>query len=157
MQNRVRETERERKKVMPEKNLETLLANINPDLSPTEYLFCALPKGDKRALDYALNPDSDFEPIATFREKEGLTLVVEAARATAAGLSGNGPWSLITCTINSDLNAVGFLAAMASALAERGISVNAFSAYYHDHLFVPSDRAQEALAILKGDFEESGS
>lgn len=142
---------------MPEKNLKTLLANINPQMAPTEYLFCTLPEGDKKALDIALNPDSDLYPIATFREKEALTLVVEAARAAASGLTGNGPWSLITCTINSDLNAVGFLAAMASALAERGISVNAFSAYYHDHLFVPADRAEEALAILKGDFEESGS
>lgn len=140
---------------MPEKNLKKLLANINPELAPGEYQFCTLTGGEKNGQVYGAYPDLD--PIATFREKEALTLVVEAARAAKAGLSGNGPWSLISCTINSDLNAVGFLAAMATALAERGISVNAFSAYYHDHLFVPTDRADEALAILKGDFSESGN
>lgn len=142
---------------MPEKNLKKLLANINPELASEEYLFCTVTGDDKNVLNSGMTPDPELEPIATFREKEALTLVVEAGRAAKAGLTGNGPWSLITCTINSDLNAVGFLAAMASALAERGISVNAFSAYYHDHLFVPADRAEEALAILKGDFSESGS
>jgi len=45
---------------------------------------------------------------------------------------------------------VGFLAAVTSRLTEAGISVNAISAFYHDHLFVPADRADEAMAILQG-------
>ncbi len=35
-----------------------------------------------------------------------------------------------------------------SRLASRGISVNPGSAYFHDHLFVPSARAGEALEVL---------
>ena len=37
-----------------------------------------------------------------------------------------------------------------ASLAEAGISVNAVSAFYHDHLFVPEHRADEALALLHG-------
>jgi hypothetical protein len=33
-------------------------------------------------------------------------------------------------------------------LADAGISVNAVSAFYHDHLFVPDHRAEEALCLL---------
>ena len=39
---------------------------------------------------------------------------------------------------------------MTATLARHEISVNAVSAYYHDHLFVPTDRAAEALALLRG-------
>jgi uncharacterized protein len=52
-------------------------------------------------------------------------------------------------TVHSSLNAVGFLAAVTTQLAEAGISLNAVSAFYHDHLFVPHDRADEALALLQ--------
>jgi hypothetical protein len=54
---------------------------------------------------------------------------------------------MITLTVHSSLEAVGFLAA--GRLAEAGISVNAVSAYYHDHLFVAEHRADEALRLLQ--------
>jgi hypothetical protein len=44
---------------------------------------------------------------------------------------------------------VGFLAAITARLAEAGISVNAVSAFHHDHLFVPADRGDEAMAALR--------
>jgi uncharacterized protein len=56
---------------------------------------------------------------------------------------------LITLTVHSSLDAVGFLAAITVRLAEAGISVNAVSAFYHDHLFVPDHRADQALSILR--------
>ncbi|HUI76634.1 MAG TPA: ACT domain-containing protein [Bryobacteraceae bacterium] len=46
-------------------------------------------------------------------------------------------------------DAVGLLARITAQLAEHGISVNAVSAYYHDHLFIPEDRAEEAVGLLK--------
>jgi hypothetical protein len=44
---------------------------------------------------------------------------------------------------------VGFLAAITASLAEAGISVNAVSAFYHDHLFVPVERAEDAKLLLQ--------
>ena len=59
-----------------------------------------------------------------------------------------GPFALISLTVHSDLHAVGLLAKITNALAKEGISVNAFSAYYHDHLFVPFARKDDAMAAL---------
>lgn len=56
---------------------------------------------------------------------------------------------MITLTVHSSLEAVGFLAAVTGRLTEAGISVNAVSAFYHDHLFVPEHRAGEALHHLQ--------
>jgi hypothetical protein len=38
---------------------------------------------------------------------------------------------------------------VASALAEAGIACNMVAALNHDHVFVPADRAEEALTILR--------
>jgi len=36
-----------------------------------------------------------------------------------------------------------------SLLAERGITTNVIAGFYHDHMFVPSDRIDEAMEALK--------
>lgn len=55
---------------------------------------------------------------------------------------------MITLSIHSSLDAVGFIAAVAGKLAQHGISVNPISAYYHDDLFVPSETADRAMKVL---------
>ena len=47
------------------------------------------------------------------------------------------------------LHAVGLTAAVASCLAEQGISANVLAAYYHDHVFVPHDQAEDAMHALQ--------
>jgi uncharacterized protein len=37
-----------------------------------------------------------------------------------------------------------------SALADLGIACNVLVGYHHDHLLVPFDRAEEAVAALEG-------
>ena len=49
----------------------------------------------------------------------------------------------------SSLGAVGLTAAFSVALADAGISCNVIAGYYHDHLLVPHDRADEAVAVLR--------
>jgi uncharacterized protein len=120
-----------------ETDLETLLAALEPRLQPDEFVFCSVPEvmGD---------------PICVFREVEGLTLILRRGEAERLGLEFTYPCRMITLAVHSSLEAVGLLARITALLAERGISVNAVSAYHHDHLFVPADRAEEALAALCG-------
>lgn len=61
----------------------------------------------------------------------------------------------ITLTVHSDLQAVGFTAAFAGALGRAGISCNVVAGAFHDHIFVPVEQAQEALAALKALQRES--
>ncbi len=89
--------------------------------------------------------ENHFEAaIMTFREREGWTGIVPASRAAATP-----QWAWLELAIHSDLEAVGFLAAITTALADKGIACNAVSAVYHDHLFVPYDRADDAIDVLR--------
>jgi len=100
-----------------------------------------------------LNMPGDSIPVATrpvmiFREAEGLTAIVTREEAAAAGLGGAFPCRMITLEVQSALEAVGFLAAVTARLAAAGIAVNPVSAFHHDHLFIPEERAEEALRLL---------
>ncbi|HHZ07480.1 MAG TPA: ACT domain-containing protein [Rhizobiales bacterium] len=130
-----------------ETELGRLLAGMRPVLAPATYVFVTVAAGERL-------PD-DIDPVMTFRESEGLTLVVSEAKAAAARLRGAFPCRLITLQIHSSLDAVGFLAAVTAHLAARGIGVNPVAAFHHDHLFVPAGRADEALAALKTLADES--
>jgi hypothetical protein len=44
---------------------------------------------------------------------------------------------------------VGLTAAVSGALAEAEIACNVVAGFHHDHLFVPWERRDEALAILQ--------
>ena len=97
-------------------------------------------------------PDIVFQlmghALATFREAEGLSLIVPHEVALANEVEAD-PYARITLQVHSALEGVGLSAAVASALAEAGIACNMVAALRHDHAFVPADRAQDALAILK--------
>lgn len=125
---------------MAERDLSALLRHMRPELRPGTFVFCTIPTNER--IPSALNP------LLTFREQEGTTLVILREEAEAAGLRHAFASRLITLTVHSALDAVGFLAAITARLAEAGISVNAVSAYHHDHLFVPVDRADDAMALL---------
>ena len=122
-----------------EKSLDRLIRSMNPVLRGGTYVFCTLPAG----------AEVPAAAIAVFREEEATTLVIERADAEAHRLDARYAAAWITLTVHSDLAAVGFLAAITSALASAGISCNVFSAVYHDHLFVASADAEKALEILR--------
>ena len=96
------------------------------------------------------NPDlGDPRVIASVREPEGLSLIVEASYATAHGLAPAFECAWITLNVNSDLAAVGFTAAFAAALGQAGISCNVVAGLHHDHVFVPAHQAAEAMRELR--------
>jgi hypothetical protein len=124
-----------------ESNLAILLQNMKPEMHDEVFVFCSIPANEE--IPAALRP------VHMFREHEGTTLVVRREEAESTGLDYQFASRLITLSVHSSLEAVGFLAAITGRLAEAGISVNAVSAYYHDHLFVPEHRAEEALRLLQ--------
>ena len=124
-----------------ETNLRELLSGMQPVLHDAVYLFVTI------AHERQLPPS--LAPVMLFEEREGRTLIIEEGAATSSGLAGTFRCRMITLEIHSSLEAVGFLAAVTTRLAAAGIGVNPVSAFYHDHLFVPEDRAEEALALLQ--------
>ena len=102
-------------------------------------MFCTL--ADPSAL-------QGRQPIGSFREQEGLSVIIERDTARALGLEYSYVAAWITLTIHSSLEAVGLTAAFATALAEAGISCNVVAGYYHDHLFVALEDAEKAMQVL---------
>lgn len=113
---------------------------MEPELNEGVYIFASVPPDASLAA---------IEPLATFREKEGMTVIVREEDALRLDLPILFRAAWITLTVHSDLHAVGLTAAFATALAECGISCHVVAAALHDHIFVPVDRAHEALARLK--------
>ncbi|MDG4893255.1 ACT domain-containing protein [Mesorhizobium sp. WSM4976] len=130
-----------------ETDLQKLLASMTPRLYPDVYVFATLPPS-------AVLPEG-VEPVMRFIEREGTTLILAESQAKAAGLAGTFRCRMITLDIHSSLEAVGFLAAITAKLATAGMGVNPVSAFYHDHLFVPAERAEEATAMLRALAAES--
>jgi hypothetical protein len=118
-----------------ERNLDTLLRGMDPLLDEKEYVF-------------ATGPAALPEALCTFREAEGVTLILPRAEAERLGIAFVYPCRRITLTIHSNLEAVGLFAAITARLAAHGISVNAVSGYYHDHLFVRTEDAGRVMALL---------
>ncbi|WNG44169.1 ACT domain-containing protein [Archangium minus] len=123
-----------------ETNLDVLLKSMKPVLREGEFVFLTTRR--------SLLEVAPLEPLGLFHEEEGLTLILPREKADAAGLPYTAVFRMLTLSVHSSLEAVGFLAAITTRLAARGISVNPVSAYFHDHLFVPSARAEESLALL---------
>lgn len=117
-----------------------MIRGMAPVLDPATWHFCTLsdPTVAARAT-----------PLATFREDEGLSLVISEAEARALGLGTDLPMARITLTVHSALDGVGLTAAVATALADAGIPCNMIAAFHHDHAFVPLADAPRALHILQ--------
>lgn len=123
-----------------ETDLKKLLSLLSAELAEGTYVFSTV----KNAT-YPIN----ITPKMVFEEAEGTTLILLKDDAEKAGLVYDFPCRMITLNIHSSLEAVGFIAHIASELAAKGMGVNPVSGFYHDHLFVPANRANEAMSILK--------
>lgn len=122
-------------------DINELLGSMQPELADQVFVFCTV----KGRLDQYVA----LEPIATFIEQEGLTLVLTKDKADKANLAYEGLFRKITLTVHSSLDAVGLTAAVSTKLASKGISANVIAAYYHDHIFVSNDKADQALVALR--------
>jgi len=75
-------------------------------------------------------------------------LVLSVESALRAGLAFEARFRQITLKVHSSLEAVGLTAAVAAELTKSNISANVIAAHFHDHVFVPSERAEDAMNAL---------
>ncbi|MDP5031353.1 MAG: ACT domain-containing protein [Paraglaciecola sp.] len=124
-----------------EKELKVLLTSMAPSLGVEEFVFCTVAHAQTVS-------SLGVSPKGLFEESEGTTLILQRSQAEAAQLHYSGIYRCITLNVHSSLEAVGLTAAVSKALADANISANVVAAYYHDHIFVPSEQAQEAISAL---------
>ena len=122
-----------------ERDLETLQREMAPQLHPETFVYCSFP-------DFRI--PTGLVPICTFREVEGMTAIVEKAQADDSAVPYVFESHLITLTVHSALDAVGFIATLAGRLADANIPCNIVAGYHHDHLFVPTQYSRQALQVL---------
>ena len=120
-------------------NLNNLLRSMQPVLHPGTYVFATVDRGFDSA---------GLAPRMAFEESEGKTLILLQETAKNHGIAHEFPSRMITLNIHSSLEAVGFIAAIATKLAGLGMGVNPVAAFHHDHLFVPADRVDDAMQAL---------
>lgn len=114
----------------PVGDTQAMIAGMAPTLDARAWFF-VLVEGEPPADAFAL-----------IREEEGTTAILPGERT---GM----PFARITLTVHSALEGVGLTAAVSGALAEAGIACNVVAGYHHDHLFVPWERREEAVAVLR--------
>tara|TARA_R110000744_G_scaffold25934_1_gene64012 strand:- start:1676 stop:2089 length:414 start_codon:yes stop_codon:yes gene_type:complete len=124
-----------------EKNLANLIASMTPVINENDYVFGTLKTYDYEQV-LLLNP------ISTFQEQEGLTVILTKEKADEFNISYSGVFKCITLNVHSSLDAVGLTAAVSTKLTQSNISANVVAAYYHDHVFVAVKDAKQALADL---------
>ncbi|WP_299985597.1 ACT domain-containing protein [uncultured Ruegeria sp.] len=118
----------------PVSETNAMIAGMCPELQPGVFAFVNWPEQKEW-------PDNTR---ASYVEAEGLSLIVpiEAAPLDAVGMR------CITLQVHSSLEGVGLTDAVSAALAQNNIPANMVAGYHHDHVYVPSDMADQAVAIL---------
>jgi hypothetical protein len=118
-----------------------MISGMTPVLRPEIYVFAT-------TNDPALAATLSVEAISTFKEDEGISLLVPIETARHANLDVASPMRCITLNVFSSLEGVGLTAAVAGALGDNGIACNMVAAFHHDHAFVPAKMGGQAMAVL---------
>ncbi|PRX27293.1 hypothetical protein B0G75_11561 [Paraburkholderia sp. BL18I3N2] len=124
---------------MSEKDLAKLCATLSPVMAEATYVYCSFPE---------FTVPTGLLAFCIIREREGLTAIIERDEALRRGLAYTYDARLITLSVHSSLEAVGFIAVISRKLAGAGISCNVIAGYYHDHILVPVEKAEEAMTLL---------
>ena len=127
------------KNMKGETNLQQLLSTMKPVLHQGDYVFCC--------VDSSVTIDVQ-KITGSFKEKEGVTIILQKKWADELKLSYSFVASWITLTVHSSLEAVGLTAAFSAALAKENIACNTIAAFFHDHIFVNKSDTEKAMDVL---------
>lgn len=122
------------------KDLDQLIKSMEPILNPGVFAFVSVQNEETLR---------SVKVVASIWEQEGFSALIAESDALLLGLPILFRAAWITLNVNSDLQAVGLTAAFAGALGKAGISCNVIAGAYHDHIFVPVERAEDAMKVLK--------
>ena len=121
--------------IMP--TVDDAIKEMKPFIVEGTYWICTIPK------------DSEIpkNTIATFKEPKGLSVVIK--QNEKPNLTYAGPKGMIDVGVDTPVGCKGFLAKLTKSIADKDISVYAYSAYYRDYLFIPKEKVEESLNTLK--------
>lgn len=120
--------------------LKNLIGSMEPELNAGDYVFTTHLSARHVPIDSI---------IGSFREKEGITFIVEKNRADGLKLPYEFVASWITLTVHSSLESVGLTAAFSAELAKNNIGCNVIAGYFHDHIFVAKKDREKAMNVLR--------
>ncbi len=126
-----------------ETDLKKMLANLSVVIRPGRFAVVSL------SPEVSSIPSLGDGIELVMQEVEGATIVCSVERAEAEGWPLSFVASWLTLEVHSSLEAVGLTAAFSVALTEDQISCNVLAGYYHDHILVPVERTDDAVACLE--------
>ncbi len=123
-------------RAMPaERDLVRLLGTLDVERRPGTFAYVQRATGE----------EAPAGPVAMIDEGSLTTYVVDADSVPQERF--RAAW--LTLTVYSSLEAVGLTAAVAGALAAVGIPANVLAGFDHDHLLVPEELADVAMAAIR--------
>ena len=125
-----------------ESSLQEILQQLEPALSTETFVYVGV---SSQSLLKVLG----YDPVAFFKEKEGITLIVRKEDADNNFLSYKHELCQIVFHAPFHFDCVGLTAIVTSALAKAGISVIPQLTVYNRSLYVKKEDAHTALEILK--------
>ncbi|MCF6233734.1 MAG: ACT domain-containing protein [Rhodobacteraceae bacterium] len=118
-----------------------MISGMTPVMRPGDFVFVTSDDPD-------LVASLSSKAISTFKEDEGMSMLVPIEVAEKSMQNIDHPMRCITLNVFSSLEGVGLTAAVATALGDNAIPCNMIAAFHHDHVFIPSEKSDEALAVL---------
>ncbi|GAB7360349.1 hypothetical protein MBLNU230_g8307t1 [Neophaeotheca triangularis] len=130
------------------KDVSELLKTMSPSLHPDTFFWVSF-EDKSLSFGHVARILGEAKVQMLFQEAEGWTAILPRDTQLPESTTSSFLSRMITLNVYSSLEAVGFMKVITERLAEKGLSVNPVSAYFHDHLFVPVDVVDIAMEALR--------